>query len=813
MASPLQTILSQLGFNAGGRSSSPQLPAYSAGQRDIMREVSESLRDINAAVRSGRNNWNDMARARALEPVRRTLRDLRDRQVEFNAAVRNGNATIEERVLAYDRLADATQEANRAQQQSVREINETQGAMGRFKNVVIEAGKRSKAVFAEEIVRSLKMMTDDANENFDIMARSGQLSFDSMSSASFNFTKEMRLSAAQSALMGISAEESNRSFAKLAETFGGTRRVVNDLSGDWFGMSQMARLSGLGMEGMADFMSSSFARLSEGREESLNNIAAMSKAVGEINGRFGEGKANVKEFSNAVQTLAFSTGFYNQNTKMVIESLSREIQVQLALGKSREDATKSAVANLKTAGSVNIIGTEELRSELLSGYQKNKQAGTQEQFLKDVTDKYGSAGETVALSLRSGELAGNTGAFLMQALAEQSTELQARIMEKLRTSPDMMNKALGYGLDLKQASLLKGENKALLVKMSDVATKGKAGEDALFKGGVKTDEQRKFVEALRNKEQPMSDTQKLKKFYEMGGVGDKDAEKLAKGLVGDDTDARPEWRQFVDGQGQAWYLGITNSMNALTEALKSVPFVGAAGALATGMAGKWLARQALGSAAGQAGTAAGAGGAGAGGASIGLMGAGALASLPFQAMGWVEGWQNAANILGKAEKDLSIMDRLSAGAGSIAEMFFGQMGVTAEKWAKAETGFQQKLGSLMESVMPGSDAEDLKYKMFMMEKKAGRVKPGTMYSDWVKSDPVALQVLNADADYSNMPAVTVPGKAGAAATAAGTTAAGTSSTPGGAVALGSVSGNSLFLEVQNWPSIMAQSIHANENST
>ena len=175
---------------------------------------------------------------------------------------------------------------------------------------------------------------------------------------------QMRLGSIQAAQFGITAEDSNAAFAQLTETFGGVGKAVDDMADKWADMAAIAKLSGLGMADIATLADQNFKKLGETLDDTLNTVKDMAQITGELNERFGQGSVNSKAFASAIQEMAYGTSFMNQNSRMLTETLGRELQMQLALGRAPEAAMKKAQQNMEMAGKVNIVGITKFRDAM-----------------------------------------------------------------------------------------------------------------------------------------------------------------------------------------------------------------------------------------------------------------------------------------------------------------------------------------------------------------------------------------------------------------------------------------------------------------
>ncbi len=790
MAGPLDILRSIAGTGQGGRAPSPALPAYSAKDAGILKDVEKRMKNINAAVKKGASNWNQMADARALEGARKALKGLKTEQKAFNAVMRDGNATLEDRIEAYNKLADIRQKTTKAQRESAREFNENRGAAGRLKNVLDDLARHKGPALLAAAVKDLTLVFGDANKSFDIMARTGQLTdrtFGGLAKTTGMFSMQMRLAMIQASAMGIAGDDSNKAFAQLTETFGGTVEVAGSLRANWFEMAKLARVSGLGMTDMANLADQGYKRLGESVDTTMNNIVAMSKVTHELNGRFGKGSVNTREFANAVNTLAYSTGFYNQNTRVVIESLGREISAQLALGKSRTAATESAVTNLKMAGQVNIVGIDKFRQELIKQYNATEgDAEARAALITNMTERFGSEGELIVSMMEKGRLQTGKGLFAFQDIVKNSSALSASMLESMRvmalSGPSQL---LAMGVDFNRALRMEAESNLMADKLQSIA---RGGTDKLFTGDIISPEQSALIRELRDNP-TMSREGMLRRFYATGGSVD--AAKKAMGDA-DITTGEPEWKDYVSGDGVGWFLGVTNVLGLVRDALTKMPValgLVIAGLMSRGALGKMIS-----------------GGLGGGKMTRGLGGMaktlGPIAVMTAQAFAWKEGWSNAAEIMGRSADAIGPLERIAAGASNaVSQLTFGL--VDAGRLARGETALQRAL-------MPGQSfgeaatPEEKMKQEFEHSKKMGWTQATNLqeFSD-ERSAKRAVHEANM-ASATQGAAIAVPSQGKGESPKAGATPA----PAGGAIAKASISQGHLILDVVNWEDVLAQSQYA-----
>lgn len=779
MAGPLD-ILRGLASGAGdGSAPRPSMPAFSAKDLKTLEGIEATVRNISAAARQGAENWEQLGDARALLPAKKALTELRQANDRFNAVMATGVATIEDQVDAYNDLAVARRKASQELNKAEREINESRGAMGRLKNVLDDVAEHKYAALLVSGAIAVKMAARDVNNQFDILARSGQLtqtSFTDVGKATLDMSLQMRLAMVQAGLLGISADESNKAFLRLTETFGGTSETARSLQDDWTAWSELARISGLSMTDVAALADQGYKRLGETIHETGSNIARMSDITQGLNARFGKGMVNTRDFAKAVQTLAYSQGFYNQNTRLVIESLGREISTQLALGKSREAAVAGATQNLQDAAKVNLVGFQmfarDIMEEWTSAEAESTEAG--EAYLQQLTERFGSQGEVIASMLRRGENLAEGGIWAFKGLVGESQALGSHMMETLRlASVEGSGLLMGLGIPLERAEAMRAETASLIAQMQALAgSQSEADIKKLFKlkpGEAVTEGQRKFAQKLPG----LSPKEMLRALRDMGG-----REAAAMDLTRTEGAMEAEWKGMVEGSGKGWFLGVTNLLGGIAGAIANLPSA-LAGVLG-GLALRPLLGGLLGAGAGAGAGAAAAGAGGAGGAGL-MAGAGRVAMtagrampaiwLATQAHAWLEGIAKADEILGKDAMNVTNLEKAAAGAANaVSYMTFGLL--DAQKIARAQYGFTPTEETLDALGLSGGDPTTRMY-------QAQSVRQAEMAAPSQGSENVPSR------------GAAAPAMRGAGGAARGAGYLGT--------------GGKLILEVSNWEDIMAES--------
>jgi len=332
MAGPLDILRGLGGGGGGGAAPRPTMDAFiPEGLKRELATIEAQIKDVGSAADKSAKSYRKLGDARALLPAKKALSALKEAQKSFEETMRSGTATVEDQAAAYDKLAKAQQKASGAMGRATFDMNEARGMMGRTKNMLDVLAAHKGLAILTAMAKDLTMVLGDVNSQFNILARSGQLadkSFMGLLKSTGMMAGEMRFAALQAAFMGISADDSNKAFVRLTETFGGTSDVASSLRSDWYEWSQLARTTGLSMGQMADLADQGFKRLGETIDETGNNIARTSDITHPLNARLSKGRVNTADFAKAINTLAYSQGFYNQNTRMVIESLGREMASQ-----------------------------------------------------------------------------------------------------------------------------------------------------------------------------------------------------------------------------------------------------------------------------------------------------------------------------------------------------------------------------------------------------------------------------------------------------------------------------------------------------
>jgi hypothetical protein len=268
----------------------------------------------------------------------------------------------------------------------------------------------------------------DMNVGLDVMARSGQAigkSFSELTAATTAYMYATNKAAISGALMGHSGEESKKAFELLSQTFGGTTDVVEDVSNNFGDLATIAKFSGMSIGDAAAYADQNWKRLGKTMKESSADIATMGLNTSHLNSMFGQGKVDTMEYAQTVSDLSFQSGNYNQNTKFLIESLNRELAIQLSLGKSRDAAMASAKRNLEKAGKANVLGAKILGRKLQAEYDLGKIG------VDEAKERFGSEWELMMKLLEEGVESGDN-LFALAELMKGSSEMSGELLNEVR---------------------------------------------------------------------------------------------------------------------------------------------------------------------------------------------------------------------------------------------------------------------------------------------------------------------------------------------------------------------------------------------
>jgi hypothetical protein len=569
------SILDILKGAGGGHKASPDIGlggGYSKTDVKLAGEMAKRLSAIEKLVKSTDKAWEKMSATRSLLKAKDSLAAFEKQQKVFDKTMKSGTISMRERISQYGKLADARKKAIDDTKEYNKQLNESRGMMGRLQNVLNEM-PAGLSLFTAAI-RDAGIVLGDMNQGFDIMARTGQIQNKTMgelATSTGKYMAAMRLGSVQAAQFGVVAEDSNAAFAKLTETYGGTGDKVDEMSRKWGGMAAMSKLSGLGMVDIATLADQGYKKLGETLDDTLNTVKDMTEITGELNNRFGEGSVNSKAFASAIQEMAYGASFMNQNSRMLTETLGRELQMQLALGKAPEAALASAKKNMEMAGKVNIVGITQFRDAMQAEWNALKTDDERTAHLEKLKEEFGSEGEIIADLLKRGSLMSSDSLFAFEKAVENSSALSQKMLEDMRASASTGNVGdlLAKGLSIQDAQYMVAEANLLATKIKGLSgDKGNQQAAALFGEKWKEDEDASaMVNAARSGKVSMRDLQK--QFYEMGGAGTAAQKALAEEAG---AGKKPAWEEWASAnQVTAWMGGMLNSVKTIPALLASLP--------------------------------------------------------------------------------------------------------------------------------------------------------------------------------------------------------------------------------------------------
>jgi hypothetical protein len=538
------------------------------------KEIGDTLNGIKASMKSlatstgASAQLNELAKkARKLQPLYKAIEDVKNAEAEYLKLMKSSKATIHEQVKSYNKLAAA-------KRKQIQIGNEQKGMMGRLKNVMGGFGKANILLaIGMGILRDASIIAKQAGEGFDVMARSGQAlnkTFEELGYSTGNYMVQLNAASIAGATWGHTATDSKQAFQLLVQTLGGTDAAVSNVSNNFGEFAKIAKYSGISLGDAAAYADKNWKRLGKTVEDSNDDMAQMGLNTANLNSLFGEGSVDTKEYARTVSDLAFQSGNYNQNTKFLIESLNREVAIQLSLGKSREAAMGSAKRNLERAGKVNLLGIQMLAQKL------EKEFEGREVTLEAMQEKFGSEGEMVYEMFKTGKFKGND-LFALAEVAKDSSELQGAMQNMYREDAARGGTALmatgagNYG----QQRLMQIQEERRDVEFEAVKT-------------AKEEDLPKALEAI---------------FADFEGAGKRDIDAFAKALREDpQADARAEFEKVIlaikpkEGKkdpveafleqvkGEAVVIAIA-ALTTLPDAIKALP-VSIALALAAAKAAK-----------------------------------------------------------------------------------------------------------------------------------------------------------------------------------------------------------------------------------
>ena len=472
MAGPLDILKSMAGGHsksgAGASASAPKLPAMDSKTIKSYKELATTLKDIQTEMKSiatskgATSELGNLAKkARKLQPLLKAIEDVKKAEKAYIKLMKSSTATIHDQVKAYNKLAAA-------KKKQIQVGNEQRGMLGRLKNVMGGFSKMNILMAGMALAtREVVLVARQANEGFDVMARSGQAlgkSIGQLTSATALYSFGLNKAAISGALMGHSGEDSKKAFQLLTQTFGGTGDAVANVSSNFGDLATIAKFSGMSIGDAAAFADKNWKRLGKTMEDSAGDIAQMGMNTSHLNALFGAGKVDTREYAQTVSDLSFQSGNYNQNTKFLIESLNRELAVQLSLGKSRDAAMASARKNLEKAGNANLVGAQILGRKLQAEFNASGMT-TSEAMVR-----FGSQGELVLSILEEGIEKGNN-LFALAEIMKGSTEMQGELNKEVRRDAargGSMGLVTGVTENIGQQLVLEREEKIRTAKFAAI---------------------------------------------------------------------------------------------------------------------------------------------------------------------------------------------------------------------------------------------------------------------------------------------------------------------------------------------------------
>lgn len=482
MAGPLDILKSMAGTHsktgAGASARAPKFPPMDSKTTKSYKELATTLEGIQKSMRGIATSKGATAelgnlakKARKLQPLFKAIQDVKKAERDYIKLMKSSTATIHDQVKAYNKLAAA-------KKKQIQVGNEQKGMLGRLKNVMGGFSKMNILMAGMALAtREVVLVARQVNEGFDVMARSGQAlgkSFGQLTSATALYSFGLNKAAISGALMGHSGEESKKAFQLLTQTFGGTGDAVANVSSNFGDLATIAKFSGMSIGDAAAFADKNWKRLGKTMEDSAGDIAQMGMNTSHLNALFGAGKVDTREYAQTVSDLSFQSGNYNQNTKFLIESLNRELAVQLSLGKSRDAAMASARKNLEKAGNANLVGAQILGRKLQAEFNASGMT-TSEAMVR-----FGSQGELVLSILEEGIEKGNN-LFALAEIMKGSTEMQGELNKEVRRDAargGSMGLVTGVTENIGQQLVLEREEKIRTAKFAAI----RDAEQGDFKG-------------------------------------------------------------------------------------------------------------------------------------------------------------------------------------------------------------------------------------------------------------------------------------------------------------------------------------------
>jgi len=577
MANDVLNILR--GASGGGSqgTASSMLPGFNAGTSKQVADIRKQIAALNKLVKSGKADWKEYAKVGPLAQAYRETNKLRKAQEEL-LRVRNKNrASIGEQTRAYENVIKAQRNSTKAIKEANFAMNETKGAAGRLKNVLDKAFEAKGAMLLTAALKDLNIVGTSMVQNFDQLASRGQLasmSVGELAKVTGLYTARIKAAAVQSAMFGINVEESQRAFAKLTSIYGANEAAAKQVSDSWEDLNMLSVSTGVGLESVADLAAQGYARLGESLEDVKGTIGAVGMATKEMNDRFGAAAPTATMLTNAIKDMAFSKGLFNQSSRVLADTLTREISLQLALGKTQEAAVGRARQNVEMAGEVNLVGIKDYRDKIAAQFAETE-GEEREAFLANIRESMGPEGEIIANMLEQGTFTDEQNLFALEEMLKNSSVVQQHILESIREAAASGNieaaRQAGFRVGVDNIGKIDRlfQEQALL---SANIEKMRAGGTVKGMALEKSEEGRAFLQRLRNPEpgQRMSNREAQLEFMKLSGVGD--TEEISK-AVKEGEEKVPEYKKFIDevGMEKGWARGVANSLNVIPGLLNELP--------------------------------------------------------------------------------------------------------------------------------------------------------------------------------------------------------------------------------------------------
>jgi hypothetical protein len=418
---------------AGASAPAPKLPAMDSKTTKSYEKLETTLGGIQEKMRklgtsSGAAKELDKLakKARKLQPLYQAIQKVKKAEDEWHKTLKDETKTINDQTKAYNKLAAA-------KDHQVKVGNEMGGMGGRMKNVAASFSKANVALAAFAVVgREVLLVAHQGNEGFDVMARSGQAlgkTWQELTASTAKYALGLNKASISGMMMGFAAQDSKKAFQILTQTFGGTGDAVENVSNNFGTMAKVAKFSGMSIGDAALYADKNWKRLGKTMEQSTQDIAQMGLNTQHLNALFGAGKVDTREYAQTVSDLSFQSGNYNQNTKFLIESLNRELAVQLSLGKSRDAAMDAARRNLEKAGKANILGAQLIGRKLQAEFDSGVFDGPEGK--EKAKERFGSEYEVVLQILKEG-IDTKNNMFALAEIMKDSSELQGVLNKEIK---------------------------------------------------------------------------------------------------------------------------------------------------------------------------------------------------------------------------------------------------------------------------------------------------------------------------------------------------------------------------------------------